>query len=92
MRYLIISLLFLLGCSPSSDLGPSDQNTFVFSVGDKVHTKLHLYSNCDGVVTGYTQWADRYGNHVNVSFYCPNVGWLKEDVTILESSLIRDKE
>jgi hypothetical protein len=91
VKYIVLAFL-LFGCSSESNLHSSDPDTFVFSVGDRVITKLHLYSNCSGVVTGYSNWADRYGNRTNVSFYCPNVGWLKDDVTILESSLIKESK
>lgn len=86
---LLLCLLPLSGCmaSESDYYVLTNTLTLKFKAGDEVKA-TGFYSNCDGTIVDTLNYSDtRRSPRYTVSFYCPNVGWLKQDQVIEENSL-----
>lgn len=93
MKKLLLVLMLLSGCCDSSHIVKTDVNTLKFKAGDKVVTVRGFYSDCYGIVEQHSRFQYEFdGPSYDVTFYCPNLGWLKEYVTISESNLTKKEK
>lgn len=81
---ILISLITSnIGCFPSDNLHLVNASEINIAIGTSVLINLKAYEKCHGYISGFTRYRIN-NNPINyvVSLYCPNIGWLKEDITV----------
>jgi hypothetical protein len=93
LKYLPLLTLFLIGCMdyPSHETTVrTDQSNLKFSAGDEIRVPVSFYSRCKGTITSYLPYyGSESGPKYFVSFSCPNIGRIKDDILISESSMVK---